>query len=97
MFFGNSDLIAFLHSCIRSCSHLVPCVLLPLTINGNPAPRVQGEHQFASLQAPSAPAGSTIPLDTDSWLVSGMCSLLTQAKPRSRSSGDFNCSLFTLL
>lgn len=71
MFFGNSDLIAFLNSCIRSCSHLVPCVLLPITINGSPTPRVQGKCQFASLQAPSPPARSTIPLDTDSLLVSG--------------------------
>lgn len=66
MFFGNSDLIAFLNSCIRSCSHLVPCVLLPLTINGSPPPRVQGECQFDWLWALTTPPGSTIPLDTDS-------------------------------
>jgi len=59
----------FFNSSIRSCSHLVPCVLLPLTINASLTPRVQGEHQFACPRTPSTPAGSTIPLDTDSWLV----------------------------
>lgn len=97
MFFGNSDLIAFLNSCIRICSHLVPCVLLLLTVNGSPSPRVLGEHQFTGLQAASAPAGSTIPLDTDSHLFLDIRSLLTQANPHSKSFGDFNFSLFVYI
>lgn len=71
MFFGNSDLIAFLNSCIRSCSHLVPCVLLLLTIDGNPTPRVWGECQFTWLWAPFVPTASIISLDADSWLAAG--------------------------